>query len=96
MRSTSACSTASFLPRSCAGKWLPREAVARTPKDILALEKLAINRAHEAGGSRDALFQGIEIDAIAHTSPAVKEVNRYIKEHGLREALRAFQTGDLL
>jgi enoyl-CoA hydratase len=72
------------------------EAVARTPKDILALEKLAINRAHEAGGSRDALFQGIEIDAIAHTSPAVKEVNRYIKNHGLREALRAFQTGELL
>lgn len=70
--------------------------VARTPKDLLALEKLAINRAHEAGGSRDGLLQAAEIDAIAHTSPAVREVNRFIRDRGLREALRAFQTGELL
>jgi enoyl-CoA hydratase/carnithine racemase len=70
--------------------------VARTPKDLLTLEKLAINRAFEAGGSRDALFQGVEIDAIAHTSPSVREVNRFIRDHGLREALRAFKNGELL
>ena len=70
--------------------------VARTPKDLLALEKLAINRAHEAGGSREALLQAAEIDAIAHTSPAVREVNRFIADRGLREALRAFHAGELL
>lgn len=70
--------------------------VARTPKDLLVLEKLAINRAFEAGGSHEALFQGIEIDAVAHTAPAVRETNRYIRDHGLREALRAFQSGELL
>ena len=26
----------------------------------------------------------------------VREMNRYIRDHGLREALRAFQAGDLL
>lgn len=72
------------------------DGVARTPKDILGLEKLGINRAYEAGGSRAALFAGVDPDAIAHTSPAVKEVNRFIRDNGLREALRAFQRGELL
>ena len=44
--------------------------IARTPEeDLLVLEKLAINRAFEAGGSREALFQGIEIDAMARHRP---------------------------
>ncbi len=70
--------------------------VSRTPKDIIALQKLAINRTQEAQGFRQALLQGVEIDAIAHTSPAVKEINRFIAERGLREALRAFKSGELL
>jgi enoyl-CoA hydratase len=70
-------------------------AVARTPKDLLGLQKLAINRTQEAQGFRQALLQGAEIDAIAHVSPAVRAVNRYIAEHGLREALNAFQRGEL-
>jgi len=69
--------------------------VARTPKDLLALQKLAINRTQEAQGFRQALLQGTEIDAIAHASPSVRSVNRYIGEHGLREALAAFQRGEL-
>ena len=69
--------------------------VARTPKDLLGLQKLAINRTQEAQGFRQALLQGAEIDAIAHVSPAVRAVNRYIAEHGLREALDAFQRGEL-
>ena len=70
--------------------------VARTPKDILGLQKLSINRTQEAQGFRQALMQGAEIDAIAHTSSAVREVNRHIRDHGLRETLRAFQSGELL
>jgi enoyl-CoA hydratase len=69
--------------------------VARTPKDLLALQKLAINRTQEAQGFRQALLQGAEVDAIAHASPAVRAVNRYIGERGLKEALAAFQRGDL-
>jgi enoyl-CoA hydratase len=71
-------------------------AVARQPKDLLALQKLAINRTQEAQGFREALLQGAEIDAIAHASPAVRAVNRHIAEHGLRESLAAFRRGDLV
>ena len=70
--------------------------VARTPKDLLALQKRAINRTQEAQGFREALLQGVEIDAIAHASPSVRTVNRFIGQHGLREALAAFQRGELL
>jgi enoyl-CoA hydratase len=70
--------------------------VSRTPKDIIALQKQAINRTQELQGFRQALMQGVEIDAIAHTAPAVKEVNRFIAQRGLREALRAFKSGELL
>jgi enoyl-CoA hydratase len=69
--------------------------VAKTPKDLLALQKLAINRTQEAQGFRQALLQGAEVDAIAHGSPAVRTVNRFIGEHGLREALGAFERGEL-
>jgi enoyl-CoA hydratase len=72
------------------------QAVARQPKDLLALQKLAINRTQEAQGFRQALLQGAEIDAIAHASPAVRTVNRHIAEHGLRESLDAFRRGDLV
>lgn len=69
--------------------------VARTPRDVLGLQKLAINRTQDAQGFRQALLQGAEIDAIAHTSPSVREVHQVIGQRGLREALRAFEAGEL-
>lgn len=70
--------------------------VARTPKDILGLQKKSINRTQELAGFRQAMLQGAELDAIAHVSPSVRAVNRFIAERGLSEALRAFQAGELL
>jgi enoyl-CoA hydratase len=70
-------------------------AVARTPKDLLALQKLGINRTQEAQGFRQALLQAAEVDALAHASPSVRAVNRHIGEHGLRETLGAFERGEL-
>ena len=70
--------------------------VARTPKDIIVIQKKAINRTQAIKGYREALLQGAEFDAIAHTSPAVREVGRFIRDHGLREALRAYESGELL
>ncbi|MCC6434029.1 MAG: enoyl-CoA hydratase/isomerase family protein [Acidimicrobiales bacterium] len=70
--------------------------VARTPKDILALQKKSINRTQELAGFRQAMLQGAELDAIAHVSPSVRTVNKFIAERGLSEALRAFQAGELL
>lgn len=72
------------------------ELVARTPKEIIALQKQSINRTQELAGFRQALMQGVEIDTIAHVSPPVRTVNRFIAERGLREALRAYQAGELL
>ena len=46
------------------------ELVAKTPKEILVLQKKAINRTQEVQGFREALMGGVEIDAIAHfTNP---------------------------
>ena len=70
--------------------------VARTPKDILALQKKSINRTQELAGFRQAMLQGAELDAIAHVSPSVRTVNKFIAQNGLGEALRAFQAGELL
>lgn len=70
--------------------------VARTPKDIIALQKKSINRTQELAGFRQAMLQGADIDAIAHVSPSVRTINKFIAQNGLSEALRAFQAGELL
>ncbi len=64
--------------------------VAKTPKEILVLQKKAINRTQEVQGFREALMGGVEIDAIAHFTTPVLEMNRSLKEHGLRATLDAF------
>lgn len=66
------------------------ELVARTPKEILILQKKAINRTQEVQGFREAMMSGVEIDAIAHFSEPVLEMNRSIKERGLRATLDDF------
>ncbi len=63
---------------------------ARTPKEILILQKKAINRTQEVQGFREALMSGVEIDAIAHFSEPVLAINRGIRERGLRAALDDF------
>lgn len=67
---------------------------AQTPKEILALQKKAINRTQEVQGFREALLGGVEIDAIAHFSEPVLAMNRSIRERGLRATLDEFQRGE--
>ncbi len=67
------------------------ELAARTPKEILVLQKKAINRTQEVQGFREALMGGVEIDAIAHFTNPVLEMNRSLKERGLRATLDEFQ-----
>jgi enoyl-CoA hydratase len=69
--------------------------VARTPKEILALQKQSANRIQEIQGFREALLQSVEVDAIAHASPPVMAINAYIREHGLHAALKAFDAGEI-
>ena len=49
--------------------------VARTPKEIIALQKQSANRIQELKGFREAMLQAVEVDAIAHASPPVKAIN---------------------
>ena len=70
--------------------------VAKTPKELIALTKLSINRSQELQGFRAALMQGIEVDTVAHVSEPAKQINQYIRDNGLREAMRAFEAGELL
>ena len=68
------------------------ELVARTPKEILVLQKKAINRTQEVQGFREALMGGVEIDAIAHFTTPVLEMNQSLKERGLRATLDDFHS----
>lgn len=69
--------------------------VARTPKEIIALQKQSANRIQEIQGFREAMLQSVEIDAIAHASKPVKAINAYIRDNGLQAALRAFKAGEI-
>ena len=64
--------------------------VAKTPKEILVLQKRAINRTQEVQGFREALMGGVEIDSIAHFTNPILEMNRSLKERGLRATLDDF------
>ena len=66
------------------------QSVALTPKEILVLQKKAINRTQDVQGFREALMVGVEIDAIAHFTEPVLEMNRSIRERGLRATLDEF------
>ena len=69
--------------------------VARTPRDLLALQKRAINRTQDLRGFREAMLQAAGTNVIAHHSDAVREVNRRIARDGLRAAAEAFRRGEI-
>jgi len=69
--------------------------VARTPKEIIALQKQSANRIQEIQGFRQAMLQSVEVDAIAHASAPVRAINAFLRDNGLREALRAFEAGEI-
>lgn len=64
--------------------------IARTPSDILRIKKLAINRAMEAMGVRNAAASGSEMDALLHLSPAVGAIREMIASLGLKGAIARF------
>ena len=68
--------------------------LARVPKELLGLEKLAINKTQDIQGFREAIAVGFEIDVIGHLSEAVVDVNRRIREDGLRPTIEAWQAGE--
>lgn len=67
------------------------EEIARTPLDVLTLEKVAITRMQETLGLRAAFLLGAELDAIAHATHPVREFTNRISEVGLRQASREWK-----
>lgn len=69
--------------------------MARLPADVARLRKQAINRMVELAGLREGARMGAQTDAVLHQSPAVQKLRAAIGEHGLKEAIRRFQAGEL-
>jgi enoyl-CoA hydratase len=64
--------------------------IARTPASVLRMKKEAINRATELQGFLSYARMGAETDALLHHSPEIKEIQRWIREDGLRPAIDRF------
>jgi len=69
--------------------------MSRLPPDVARLRKQAINRMVELAGFREGARMGTQTDAVLHQSPAVQKLRASIGEHGLKEAIRRFQSGEL-
>lgn len=67
--------------------WSYVRKLAAAPRDVMGLQKLAVNRTQEVQGFREALAFGVEVDVIAQESPTIKEIQRQIRERGLQAVL---------
>ena len=64
--------------------------IARTPGNVLRMKKEALNRATEFQGLLTYARMGAETDALLHQSAEVKEVQKWIREMGLKAAIARF------
>lgn len=69
--------------------------IARTPANVLRIKKESINRAAESQGLLTYARMGADTDALLHQTAEVQEVQRWIVDFGLKEAIRMFKAGDL-
>lgn len=65
-------------------------AIATTPRDVLQMKKLAINRVQELQGFLTVAGMGADTDALIHTTSDVAEIQELIKEHGVKGAISKF------
>jgi enoyl-CoA hydratase len=68
--------------------------IVRTPPDLLALKKRAINRVMDVQGFSEVFAFGAEYDAIAHDSDGCAFVQAKIAELGFKEAIAWFARND--
>ncbi|MBO0831309.1 MAG: enoyl-CoA hydratase/isomerase family protein [Actinobacteria bacterium] len=69
--------------------------IARTPRELLALKKRALNRVMDSQGFTESLLTSAEFDALAHHSRAVSDVRAMVESIGLRDAIKQFEAGGL-
>ncbi len=65
--------------------------IARVPPELLQIKKLSINRTVDLQGFRAATMFGAEWDTIAHETEGVKDLQRSIKDRGLRATIESFK-----
>lgn len=68
------------------------EQIAKMPLDLLRLKKLALNRHMDQQGFREAILQGAEWDALAHTAEGTHRMTAKIEELGLKGAIAWFNS----
>jgi enoyl-CoA hydratase len=68
--------------------------IARTPLDLLRIKKLALNRYMDQQGFREAVLQGAEWDALAHTAQGTHLMTSKITELGLKGAISWFASSE--
>ncbi len=68
-------------------------AIATTPRDVLQMKKLAINRVQELQGFLTVAGMGADTDALIHTTSDVAEIQELIREHGVKGAISKFNGG---
>lgn len=68
--------------------------IAKTPLDLLRIKKLALNRHMDQRGFREAILQGSEWDALAHTAQGTHIMTEKIEELGLKGAIAWFSSED--
>ncbi|SCL20195.1 enoyl-CoA hydratase [Micromonospora pallida] len=66
--------------------------IAKMPLDLLRLKKMALNRHMDQRGFREAILQGAEWDAVAHTAQGTHTMTQKIKELGLKGAIGWFHS----
>ena len=66
--------------------------IALTPASVLRMKKLAINRAAEACGYREAASSGAQINALLHATPEVQALRREMDEVGLKTMIDRFRS----
>lgn len=70
-------------------------AMARTPASVLRMKKVAVNRVLELQGFRSVAYMGAETDVVVHGTDAVGSIKAAVQERGLKEAIAAFERGEL-
>ena len=68
--------------------------ICKTPPDLLAIKKRALNRVEDMQGFSESVMMGAEFDAIAHGSKGARATKATIAKVGLKETMRRFREGD--
>jgi enoyl-CoA hydratase len=70
------------------------ERIGRMPADALRIKKLSANRAAEANNPREIASFVAEMNAMAHATPGIAALRKWLAKVGLKAAAHAYATGE--